>query len=352
MRKNHTKNTDMRLLVIRNSAMGDVVLTVPVLSALRKKYPEAGIIMVTNKAFLPFFRSVEGLQFFHPDFIGRHNGFTGIFRLYRDLKKQVSPDAIIDLHDVLRSKILRFLFRFSGVSNSVIDKGRKEKKDLIKGRKKIFLKHTVERYCDAFRKAGYPVEAAKDKFFMPSPEALAKTGSIIPQGNILNFGVAPFAKHNLKMWPEEYMIRLLQLVAENHSCRFWLFGGNEEAERIKAIHERIPGSEIASGTMNLEEELALMSRLDLMISMDSSNMHMAALAGTKVISIWGGTDPMAGFGAWMQPDSYSIRIPVEELDCRPCTIYGKGKTRTGFACMLRLTPETVYARMMALDLFK
>ena len=74
-------------------------------------------------------------------------------------------------------------------------------------------------------------------------------------------------------------------------------------------------------------------------------MHLAALVGTKVISIWGGTDPMAGFGAWMQPDSYSIRIPVEELDCRPCTIYGKGNTRRDFECMKRLTPEVVFERM-------
>ena len=104
--------------------------------------------------------------------------------------------------------------------------------------------------------------------------------------------------------------------------------------------------------MNLSAELALISRLDLMISMDSSNMHMAALCGTKVISIWGGTDPMAGFGAWMQPDSYSIRIPVEELDCRPCTIYGKGKTRRDFQCMKRLTPELVFKRMKTLGVFE
>jgi ADP-heptose:LPS heptosyltransferase len=87
-----------------------------------------------------------------------------------------------------------------------------------------------------------------------------------------------------------------------------------------------------------------------MIAMDSSNMHMAALTGTKVISIWGGTDPLAGFSAWMQPDSYSIRIPVEELDCRPCTIYGKGKTRNGFACMNMLTPDLVFKRIEKLIL--
>lgn len=88
-----------------------------------------------------------------------------------------------------------------------------------------------------------------------------------------------------------------------------------------------------------------------MISMDSSNMHMAALSGTKVISIWGGTDPLTGFGAWQQPDEYSIRIPVEELTCRPCTVYGKGTCRRGdFACMEWLTPEMVFEKLVNLKM--
>jgi ADP-heptose:LPS heptosyltransferase len=114
---------------------------------------------------------------------------------------------------------------------------------------------------------------------------------------------------------------------------------------MKRFEEKVPGIINISGKLSLEGELELMSRLDLMIAMDSSNMHMAALCGIKVISIWGGTDPMAGFGPWMQPDNYAIRIPVEELECRPCTIYGKGETRNGFACMKRLTPEKVFERM-------
>ena len=94
-----------------------------------------------------------------------------------------------------------------------------------------------------------------------------------------------------------------------------------------------------------------MSKLDLMIAMDSSNMHMAALVGTKVISIWGGTDPFSGFSAWMQPDIFSVRIPIDELTCRPCTIYGKGECRRGdFACMNWLTPEKVFKKIEKLVL--
>ena len=148
------------------------------------------------------------------------------------------------------------------------------------------------------------------------------------------------------MWPEKYMVRLLGMISEKYKARFFLFGGNDESEKLSAFQARIAGSFNTVGILNLDEELALMSRLDFMIAMDSSNMHMAALTGTKVISIWGGTDPLTGFGAWMQPEDYSVRIPVDELTCRPCTIYGKGECARGdFACMNWLTPEIVFKKI-------
>jgi ADP-heptose:LPS heptosyltransferase len=101
-----------------------------------------------------------------------------------------------------------------------------------------------------------------------------------------------------------------------------------------------------AGKYTLDEELDLICSLDAMIAMDSANMHMAALAGVKTISIWGATDPSAGFGAWAQPDEYMIRISRQDLSCRPCTVYGKGKCARGdFACMKWLTPELVFEKL-------
>jgi ADP-heptose:LPS heptosyltransferase len=217
---------------------------------------------------------------------------------------------------------------------------------------KVQLKHSVERYCGVFAKAGFPVSPSKDVILNPGGNALKKAGEMIGNGVGLNIGVAPYAKHKLKMWPEKNMIRLLELISANRNCCFWLFGGSEDSENLIAFQKMVPGSVNLAGTLNLEEELSLMSKLDIMIAMDSSNMHMAALVGTKVISIWGGTDPLAGFGAWMQPDKYSIRIPVDELSCRPCTIYGKGESRRDFACMRLLTPEIVYEKIVAMDLLR
>lgn len=341
----------MRLLIIRTSAMGDVALTTPVLKGMREQHPEVELVLLTRHDFKPFFHGVSGLRFVFPDFAGRHSGITGLILLFRDIRKQFKIDYVIDLHDVLRSKFLRFIFRLSGIPVAVIDKGRSEKRSIITGKKKVQLKHSVERYCDAFALAGFPVAPSKETSISASPEAIEKAGMTIDHEVDLNIGVAPYAKHKLKLWPEDNMVRLLELISENHKCRFWIFGGTEDLEKISAFQVRVPNSISVAGKLNLDEELALMSKLNFMIAMDSSNMHMAALVGSKVISIWGGTDPLIGFGAWMQPDNFSIRIPVEELTCRPCTVFGEGECKRGdFACMNWLTPEIVFKRIERLFL--
>jgi len=327
--------------------MGDVALTAPVLASVIKQYPDAGITMLTRPAYIPFFHGMKGLVILSADFSKRHKGLAGILRLFGDLTKTDRIDHIVDLHDVIRTKILRWLFRLSGVRASVIDKGRAEKKALISGKKKTQLKHTVERYFDVFASAGFPAAQVGGPFLNTVTGAAAH--SVISR-DIMNIGVAPLSRHTLKIWPEEYMVSLLTMISGKHKVRFLLFGGREDIPKLEALTGKMPDSEIIAGKYSIPEELALMNRLDFMITMDSANMHMAALSGTRVVSIWGGTDPLAGFGAWQQPDEYSIRIPVNELTCRPCTIYGKGKTHNGFKCMKMLTPEMVYEKLINLKL--
>lgn len=343
----------MRLLVIRTSAMGDVALVTPVLKEMKRQFPDTAITLLTRSSFKAFFSPSDKLSIFFPDFRGRHKSLAGLIRLYRDLKKQGRIDHVIDLHDVIRSKVLRFLFRLDGIPVSVIDKGRKEKRELITGKRKEQLRHSVMRYCDVFVKAGFVLNPTDKQSIVPSQAGLKKAGGLMATGKILNIGVAPYALHKLKMWPEENMISLMMLISEKHTVRFFLFGGKEESDQLEEIKKKIIGSVNLAGMLSLDEELAVMSKLDFMIAMDSSNMHMADLVGTKVISIWGGTDPLNGFGAWMQPAEYSIRIPVEELTCRPCTVYGKGECARGdFACMVWLTPGMVYRRLSDLKLLQ
>ncbi len=336
----------MHLLVIRTSAMGDVALTTPVLRAFITKYPSVRITLLTRKTFAPFFHSMDGLELFFPDFKQRHRGFAGIIRLYCDIKRAGEVDIVLDLHDVLRSKLLRFLFRTGGAKVYSIDKGRREKRRLIRGNHTGSLKHSVTRYCEVFENAGYglvPYEGSSihTADIKPGKEIIADN-----EPGIIEIGVAPFAKHPLKAWPVEYMTELLGLLSASYRLKIWLFGGYDEREKLEKISSDIPGSVVVAGLMSLEEELALIARLRVMIAMDSSNMHMAALSGTRVISIWGGTDPATGFGAWGQPEEFSVSISRKELSCRPCTVFGKGKCRRGdFACMMWLTPQMVFEKI-------
>jgi ADP-heptose:LPS heptosyltransferase len=336
----------MRLLIIRTSAMGDVALMTPVLRGMRDQYPDVELNLVTRAPFSAFFNSFDGLRLFSPDFNKRHKGIAGLFRLFRDIHQKGRFDHIIDLHDVLRTKFLRILFMINGEPVKIIDKGRRDKKMLIKGILKKQLKHSVERYCDVFSEAGFDITLTEGPWLLPSDVSEASAAGILEKGPFLNIGVAPYAKHDLKMWPEEYMVRLLSMITEIQRVRFWLFGGREDKDKLEELRNKVKDSVNLSGKLTLDEEIAVIARLDFMIAMDSANMHMAALAGTKVISIWGTTDPLGGFGAWGQPEGYSVSIPVEELTCRPCTIYGKGECWRGdHACMVWLTPEVVLDRL-------
>jgi len=326
--------------------MGDVALTVPVLRGMRDQYPDAELNFVTRDSFSAFFRSIDGISLITTDFNNRHKGITGVIRLFKDIHRNGRFDHVIDLHDVLRTKFLRLLFRLKGERVKVIDKGRREKRLLIKGTLKKQLKHSVERYCDVFSKAGFDIILNEGPWLLPPEGEALPAAFIAGKEDGLNIGVAPYAKHALKMWPEEYMVRLLGMIADIKKVRFWLFGGNEDKDNLEEFQRKVKDSVNLSGKLILEEEIAVISRLDFMIAMDSANMHMAALAGTKVISIWGTTDPLGGFGAWGQQDEYFVRIPVEELTCRPCTIYGKGECWRGdHACMVWLKPEMVLDRI-------
>ncbi|HOU96967.1 MAG TPA: glycosyltransferase family 9 protein [Bacteroidales bacterium] len=345
----------IRILVIRLSAMGDVVLTLPVLHAFRKEYPEVKIMVFTKPVFRDFFISDPETELFAPDLKSGYKGLSGIIKLYFQLRRTGRFDYIIDLHNVIRSRVIDFFFRVTGVPVFILDKGRREKRELISGRKKVRLKHSVERYCDVFAAAGFNIKPVVGKILFPARVSEKKVsilfGDKFDDKSALHIGVAPFAKHELKQWPVENMIALLKMISARKKVWFWLFGGADEYRKVEEIEKAVGSATNLCGRMTLSDQIAIMERLSFMIAMDSSNMHMASLAGTSVISIWGGTDPLAGFGAWGQPEEYSIKIPFEVLNCRPCSVYGKGKCKRGdFACMTQLTPEKVFEQIIKLKI--
>jgi ADP-heptose:LPS heptosyltransferase len=101
-----------------------------------------------------------------------------------------------------------------------------------------------------------------------------------------------------------------------------------------------------AGKISMEAELALMSQLDVMLSMDSANMHLASLVNIPVISIWGATHPYAGFKGWNQPIENCVQV---DLECRPCSVFGNKKCFRGdYACLVRIEPEQLIKKIQTL----
>ena len=334
-----------KILIFRFSALGDVAMTIPVVNDLRRNYPLCEILFVSRPFAKDLVDSIEGVKFLPVDFKTGYKGFKGIVKLFAELNKYGKWDLVADLHNVLRTKILVFLFRLKGIKCVSIDKGRKEKKALCKRSGKIFkpLLPTVERYRAVFEKGGFPFALRRfsgKEIYDTGKSELAKEIAAIETPKI---GIAPFAKHVWKMWSESKMINLISAL-EKQNVNIYLFGGRgEEAEKLaewSAISGKIHN---LAGKLSMKEELEVMSKLDLMISMDSANMHLASLVETPVVSIWGVTHPFAGFYGFGQPEENAVQT---EMKCRPCSIYGnKPCYRGDFACMNNITEEMVLEKV-------
>ncbi len=305
------------ILVIRLSAMGDVAMIVPVLQAFNQQYPEVKVTVLTRDFFSPFFRGLKNVIVFPAEVNGSHKGVLGLFKLSRVLKK-LEIDAIADLHNVLRSNILKFFFL--GKQFSQIDKGRTEKKALVSG--KIFqqLKTTHQRYVDVFNVLGFELDLLNPSF--PNKSILnEKTQALVGLDSKKMIGIAPFAAHEGKMYPLDLVKEVIDGLSRDY--KVILFGGGtKEITILKDFEKNLENVISVAGKLSLDEELDVISNLEVMISMDSGNGHIAAMLGVKVVTIWGVTHPYAGFTPFNQPNSYTILSDKNQFPEIPTSVYG------------------------------
>jgi len=326
-----------KILVIRFSAMGDVAMTVPILKEFNQHYPDTEVLFISREFFRPFFHGIENLTFIPFDPAKRHKGFFGIIRLFLELRKH-HITAVADLHQNLRSRILTFLFFFQGVKRVTINKGRKEKALLTRKKNKVFapLRQTVERYAEVFKKLGYPFTLSNT---LKQAQPAVLNPEIFPPKTKKWIGVSPFAQHLQKVYPLHKMESVVYALADlGH--QLFILGGTPEEEQIAdswaSKHENVRS---LVRKIKLEEELKFISNLDVMLSMDSSGMHLASLKNIPVVSVWGATHPYAGFLGYGQSIADAVQI---DLYCRPCSVYGNVPCYRGdFACMNNLAESTV-----------
>lgn len=321
-------------------------MTVPVLQAFSNKYPEVKLTILSRAFFKPFFEDIPNVDFLEADVYGEHKGL-GLFKLANEAKG-LGIDAVADLHNVIRSKVITKWLCISGIKTATINKGRKEKKELTRENDKKFrqLKTTHQRYADVFAKLGFPLDlkvspALPRKDF--SQKLLNLTGSA-PKKLI---GIAPFAAHNSKMYPLKLMKEVISIVDKTEKYQLLLFGGGkEETSKLKSIEAEFSSAICVAGVLSFKEELSLISNLDVMLSMDSGNGHLAAMYGIPVISLWGVTHPYAGFAPFGQNPENNLVADRAKYPLIPTSIYGNKYPEGYVDAMKTIFPQEVVAKIL------
>ena len=327
--------------------MGDVAMSVPVLHAFIEQNPDVKITVLSRAFLKPLFDDLENVNFYIADVDGNHKGLSGLFKLYREIK-QLDIDAIADLHNVLRSKFLRSLFSLSPVKMSTIDKGRREKKALIRSSNKIFkqLKTTHERYADVFRNLGFKIDLSNPVFPHKS-DLSSEVLKIASLDHLKWIGIAPFAKHDSKMYPMDLLEKVILNLDKTSNFKIFLFGGGaQETKTLNILASKFDRVISVSGILNLRKEINLISNLDCMVSMDSANGHLSAMLGVKTITLWGSTHPFAGFAPFNQPAANMILPDLEKYPNIPCSVYGN-KNCPGYHDVMRsISPDNVIEKIL------
>lgn len=328
-------NNQGKILVIRFSAMGDVAMTAPVIREFLEHYPQEQLLIVSRSAFEPFFKDIPNLQFLSFEPKGRHRGFLGLLKFFFELRSY-NVAKVADLHNNLRSRILCLLFFLTGTETVSLNKGRSEKKRLTRQKNKVLvpLKLTVVRYVEVFQKLGFPLKL-KNKLVPKNTEK--------PHGEQW-IGVSPFAQHIQKVYPLHKMENIVLELAQQ-GFKLFIFGGTvDEAAIAQDWESKNPNIKSLVKKITLTEELKFIEKLDVMLSMDSSGMHLASLKNVPVVSIWGATHPYAGFLGYGQSINDVVQL---DLYCRPCSVYGNVPCYRGdFACMNNLPEQDVIDKVL------
>ena len=338
------------ILIIRFSALGDVAMTVPIVWSLARQYPQLRITVLSRPFARPLFENLApNVNFMEADLKKEYHGIKGLNSLYRRLvAKQFTHVA--DLHNVIRSDFLRIRFNMARYRVEHIDKNRKMRRHLVRQNKKQLeqLPTSFENYLQVFERLGYPVTLTFHSIFGEGKGSLMQLPPIFEtkEEGEQWIGIAPFAAHEGKVYPPEQMLEVVRTLAQRYpKARLLLFGRGPREEELFPhwCHEVPQCINVGLYTETLRDELILMSHLDVMLSMDSANMHLASLTNTPVVSVWGATHPYAGFMGYGQSEENIVQL---DMPCRPCSIFGNKPCKRGdYACMRDIKPETIVEKI-------
>jgi len=338
------KNRDS-ILIARFSALGDVAMTLPVVYNACTANPDKRFYYLTRKhpARL-FINKPDNLTVLGID-TDDYKGAQGMFRLARELRRDYDIQLFLDLHNVLRTRLLAVAFGIAGIRTVTVRKGRKSKEALTRRLHKVVvqIKPMSERYRDVFYKAGIALSNDFKSVFGGGRGDIAAFASVTPpkQPGEKWLAVAPFAKHKGKIYPLELLDKVIGHYAAMPEWKIFILGfGSEEERKIEELAKGRPNVvNMARAGLGMAAELSLMSWCDVMLSMDSANMHLASLVGLRAVTVWGATHPYAGFLGWRQHTSDVVQL---DMICRPCSVFGDRPCHRGdYHCLYGIPPQLI-----------
>ncbi len=341
------------VLICRFSALGDVAMSIPVVYSVCRMNPGTRFIYITKPVQQSLFvNPPENLIVLGVDVKNKYKEVLGLRRLLVELKEKYSIDALVDLHEVLRTRIIAFFCLTRGIRLSVIRKGRLNKRALTRSRNKVMLPllSSRARYREAFYRLGFNMDQDFNGLYGSGKGDPALFSEITPpkQNGEQWIGIAPFAQHKGKIYPPEMMEKVVAEMSSRPSTKVFLFGGGEkEREILGSWASKYPNvTSVADKRHGFPVELSLLSHLDIMVSMDSANMHLASLVHVRVISIWGATHPYCGFKGYQQKESDIIQL---SMTCRPCSVFGnKPCLRGDYLCLTGINPQVIINKITSI----
>ena len=335
------------VLVMRLSALGDVAMTIPVLYPVCRANPGIRFVMLTKGWPASMFHDrPDNLMVVGIDVNKEYKGLLGLVRLASSLRRQYDIDAVADLHSVMRTWVIGAWLKLCGIPVVRLDKQRGRRKALVSHKSSEPVTPTIDRYRQVFQQLGIEAPDNFTRLFDGKPLPVSPIVLEKEPGQRW-IAISPFSAHEGKVYPLKLMEEVIAQLSKREN--YWIFlmgGGKTEKIALRGIarkNERVISmAEIKHG---FTDEYALLSKCDVMLTMDSANMHLASLVGLKSITIWGATAPACGFLGYGQDASIDIQL---DLECRPCSIYGERECRFGdYRCLTGIKPDLVVERVIA-----
>jgi heptosyltransferase-2 len=330
-----------KILIIRLSSLGDVVLTTPVIETLKTKFPQSRIFFFTKTQYGDVLRNDPRIfSLLEFDSHGKYKGFSGFSRLVSELRSY-DFDMLVDLHANWRSFLVRRL------TKSKIKL--KYHKRLLSRFMMVYFKflkikpiQTIDSYLKVLRKIQIHAPNKTTMIFL-NQDGVAFVEHFLLEERVkkddIVIGVHPGAKWETKRWDEEKFRQVCQTLIRKHRCRIILFGDVGDEKLVQTISKDIPDEKLIKVIgLPLGKFMSLIKRCDCLVTNDSGPMHVAQALRVPVVTIFGPTHPQLGFA----PVGSKNVVLCANVECSPCSLHGKRKChKKSRLCMDLVQPEMV-----------